>query len=65
MFQALKLHNVDSRICLFHGENHELSRSGKPIHRIRRLKEMTQWFDQYTDHLSVLDPEEERESEAE
>ena len=65
MFQALKLHNVDSRICLFNGENHELSRSGKPIHRIRRLKEMTQWFDQYTDHLSVLDPEEERESEAE
>ena len=65
MFQALKLHNVDARICLFHGENHELSRSGKPIHRIRRLKEITQWFDQYTDHLSVLEPEEETENETE
>ncbi len=65
MFQALKLHNVDARICLFHGENHELSRSGKPIHRIRRLKEITQWFDQYTDHLSVLELEEETENETE
>lgn len=47
MFSALKLHGVESRICLFHGENHELSRSGKPKHRIRRLKEITDWFEHY------------------
>lgn len=47
MFYALKYHRVPSRLCLFDGETHELSRSGKPKHRIRRLKEITDWFDQY------------------
>ncbi|MFI3284028.1 MAG: prolyl oligopeptidase family serine peptidase, partial [Erysipelotrichaceae bacterium] len=47
MFQALKIHNVDARMCLFKGENHELSRGGKPKHRRRRLNEMTKWFDKY------------------
>lgn len=47
MFTALKYHGVESRLCLFHGENHELSRSGKPKHRLRRLREITQWFDHY------------------
>jgi dipeptidyl aminopeptidase/acylaminoacyl peptidase len=47
MFTALKYHNVDARLCMFKGENHELSRGGKPKHRIRRLKEITHWFDKY------------------
>ena len=47
MYTALKYHGVESRFCLFRGENHELSRSGKPKHRIRRLKEITEWFDRY------------------
>lgn len=47
MFTALKYHGVESRLCLFRGENHELSRSGKPKHRIRRLEEITAWFDKY------------------
>lgn len=47
MFTALKFHGVDSKLVLFRGENHELSRSGKPKHRIRRLKEITDWMDQY------------------
>ena len=47
MFSALKYHGVDSRICLFKGENHELSRSGKPTHRMRRLKEIISWFNHY------------------
>lgn len=43
------LHNgVEAKMVLFHGENHELSRSGKPVHRQRRLEEITQWMD---DHL--------------
>jgi dipeptidyl aminopeptidase/acylaminoacyl peptidase len=47
MYTALKYHGVEARLCMFRGENHELSRSGKPKHRIRRLKEMTDWFDRY------------------
>lgn len=47
MFTALKFHGVDSRFCMFRGENHELSRSGKPKHRLRRLKELTDWFQKY------------------
>lgn len=47
MYTALKVHGVESRLCLFKGENHELSRSGKPKHRIRRLREITNWFDRF------------------
>lgn len=50
MFTSLKYHGVDARLCMFRGENHELSRSGKPKHRIRRLEEMTNWFNQYLKH---------------
>jgi len=47
MFTALKMNGVDSRIALFHGENHELSRSGKPHNRISRLTEIGDWFEKY------------------
>ena len=47
MFTALKYHGVDARLCMFRGENHELSRSGKPKHRIKRLEEITNWFEKY------------------
>lgn len=47
MFTALKYHGVPSKLVLFRGENHELSRSGKPKHRVRRLKEIVGWFDKY------------------
>lgn len=47
MFTALKYHGVESRLCMFRGENHELSRSGKPKHRIRRLTEITNWFESH------------------
>ncbi len=49
MFTALKFHGVESRLCMFRGENHELSRSGKPKHRVRRLTEMDEWFKKYKD----------------
>ena len=48
MMQAIAQRGVETRMCLFHGENHELSRSGKPKHRLRRLKEITDWFDAHT-----------------
>ena len=44
MFTALKYFGVDSKIVIFHGENHELSRSGKPKHRQRRLDEIITWI---------------------
>lgn len=47
MFTSLKYFGVESRLVLFRGENHELSRSGKPKHRLRRLKEITEWFNKY------------------
>ena len=47
MFTALQVHGVATKMCLFPGENHELSRSGKPKHRITRLQEMAKWFDTY------------------
>jgi dipeptidyl aminopeptidase/acylaminoacyl peptidase len=46
-YYALRYFEVPSRIVLFKGENHELSRSGKPLNRIKRLDEITRWFDQY------------------
>ena len=47
MFTAVKFYGVPARMCLFEGENHGLSRRGKPLHRMRRLKEMTDWFVHY------------------
>lgn len=47
MFTSLKYHGVPARLCIFRGENHELSRSGKPRHRVKRLEEMTNWFELY------------------
>ncbi len=48
LFTAIRARGIDSRMCLFKGENHELSRSGKPKHRSRRLKEITEWIQKYT-----------------
>ncbi|HIT31476.1 MAG TPA: S9 family peptidase [Candidatus Enterenecus stercoripullorum] len=47
MFSALKRNGTETRLVLFHGENHELSRSGKPQNRIRRMEEILRWFDQH------------------
>lgn len=47
MYTALQLAGVETKMCLFHKENHELSRSGKPQNRVRRLQEITDWFDHY------------------
>jgi len=46
-FTALKLHGVETKLHIFHGENHELSRSGRPDNRVRRLTEITGWMDKY------------------
>lgn len=47
MFTSLKINNVPAKMVMFHGENHELSRSGKPKNRVKRLKEITEWMVKY------------------
>ena len=47
MFTALRYHGVETRLVMFREENHELSRSGKPKHRLRRLEEIVAWFDRH------------------
>jgi dipeptidyl aminopeptidase/acylaminoacyl peptidase len=47
MFTALRYHDVESRLVLFRKESHNLSRTGKPRHRIRRLREILAWFDRH------------------
>ncbi len=48
LYTALVHKGVPARMCYFKGENHELSRSGKPLHRLRRLEEITEWIVKYT-----------------
>jgi dipeptidyl aminopeptidase/acylaminoacyl peptidase len=48
MMQAMTVRGVETRMIVFKGENHDLSRSGKPMHRIRRLNEITDWFNRNT-----------------
>jgi len=48
LYTALVDRGVPTRMCVFKGENHELSRGGKPKHRLRRLNEITDWIVKYT-----------------
>lgn len=45
MYTALVDLGIESKLVYFKGENHELSRSGKPLHRMRRLNEITDWME--------------------
>ena len=47
MFTALKYFGVETRLCIFDGASHLFSYNGRPSQRIRRLKEMSNWFDKY------------------
>jgi len=47
MFRALKYRKVPTVLVRFPGESHELSRSGKPAHRVERLEHIVRWFDKY------------------
>ena len=47
MFRALKAEKKTAVMVSFPGENHELSRSGKPSHRVERLQHIVNWFDMY------------------
>ncbi len=47
MFRALKYLKVPTVMVRVPGETHELSRSGKPRHRVERLQHILGWFDKY------------------
>jgi dipeptidyl aminopeptidase/acylaminoacyl peptidase len=47
MFRALKVLKRPVVMVRFPAESHELSRSGKPWHRVERLQHIVNWFDKY------------------
>lgn len=47
MFRALKYLKRPVVMVQFPGETHELSRSGKPTHRVERLQHILSWFDKH------------------
>ncbi|UBV42315.1 S9 family peptidase [Deinococcus taeanensis] len=46
-YAALTLHGVPVRFVRFPGEDHELSRSGRPDRRLTRLTEYLNWLDRW------------------
>jgi dipeptidyl aminopeptidase/acylaminoacyl peptidase len=53
MFRALKAMHKQTEMVVFPGETHELSRSGKPVHRVARLDHIIGWFDKYLENRQV------------
>jgi dipeptidyl aminopeptidase/acylaminoacyl peptidase len=47
LFVALKRRGAETEMLLFPGEGHELSRSGRPKHRVARLEAIVDWFDRW------------------
>jgi dipeptidyl aminopeptidase/acylaminoacyl peptidase len=46
-YVALKRLGVKTEMLLFHGENHDLSRSGRPANRVVRLEAIIDWFQRF------------------
>lgn len=47
MFRGLKQQRKPTVMVRFPGENHELSRSGAPSHRVQNLRHIRRWFDHW------------------
>ena len=47
MFRALKYRKIPTVMVRFPRENHELSRSGEPQHRVERLRHIVGWMDRW------------------
>ena len=48
LYAILKHNGVDTKLVWFKDETHELSRSGKPRARLKRLTDITEWFDSHS-----------------
>jgi dipeptidyl aminopeptidase/acylaminoacyl peptidase len=46
-YSTLKRHGVETELVVFPGENHELSRSGRPRHRRQRFDIILDWWKRY------------------
>ena len=46
-YATLKGHGVETELVVFPGENHELSRSGRPKHRLQRHEIILDWLGKY------------------
>lgn len=53
MFRALKYLHKPTVMVRFPDETHELSRSGKPWHRVERLRHIVGWFDKYLHQVAT------------
>ncbi len=49
-YSALKRQGTEAELLVFPGENHELTRSGQPRHRIERFEAVLEWWER---HLPV------------
>ncbi len=47
LFAALKAQGKETMLVRFPDENHELSRSGRPRHRLERFRFILEWFERY------------------
>lgn len=43
-YATIKMNGVDAELLIFPGENHELSRAGRPRHRVQRFDAILDWF---------------------
>lgn len=46
-YAALKRGGAEAELLIFPGENHELSRSGRPRHRVQRFDAILEWWSRY------------------
>ncbi|WP_150309039.1 S9 family peptidase [Planctomonas psychrotolerans] len=46
-YAALKRGGAEAELVIFPGENHELSRSGRPRHRVQRFEVILEWWSRY------------------
>ncbi|GAA1170237.1 S9 family peptidase [Ornithinimicrobium humiphilum] len=47
LFARLRRNGVPSRLLVFPGEGHELSRSGQPRHRVQRFEHILAWWEEH------------------
>ncbi|HLY30959.1 MAG TPA: prolyl oligopeptidase family serine peptidase, partial [Ktedonobacterales bacterium] len=47
LYSALKYLERETRLVRFEEQSHDLSRTGHPRSRVRRLREIVGWFEQY------------------
>lgn len=47
MYTAISFHGVDSKLCIYEGESHNIGCRGKAKNRYSRYKSIIKWFDRY------------------